>query len=53
MAEVVELLTTIQEGRGSSPGRGKFSDGICKYLPHLSIIICYIMCLIVVSVCIN
>jgi len=28
-------------------------DGICKYLPHLSLSYVIIMCLIAVSVCIN
>jgi len=36
-AKVVELSTTMQEDSGSNPSGKKLSDGICKYLPHLSL----------------
>ena len=36
MAEVVELLITMQEGPGSNVGGGKnFIHEICKYLPRM------------------
>jgi len=34
-------------------GAKKFSDGTCKYLPCVELLIVEIMCLFVVSVCIN
>jgi len=34
-----------------SPGGAKKWKRVCKYLPLLSCVLCYIMCLIVVSVC--
>jgi len=41
----------IERSRVRSPGGAKKSMHVCKYLPLLNCVVCYIMCLIVGSVC--
>jgi len=48
---VVECPTRDRKVPGSIPGGAKQWMHVCKYLPLLSCVLCYIMCLIVVSVC--
>jgi len=48
---VVSVRLGIEKSRIRSPGSAKKVMHVCKYLPVLSCVLCYIMCLIVVSVC--
>jgi len=50
-AAVVSVRLGIERSRVRSPGGAKKWMHVCKYLPLFSCVLCYIMCLIVVSVC--
>jgi len=48
---VVKMSDFGSKGPGFDPGGAKKLIHVCKYLPLLSCVLSYIMCLIVVSVC--